>query len=171
MDRKESVIAPNLVLRSVGVGEADQVLGLYAQCEDFLALGPAPQATREMVLADMEHSALDNGDYRGVYEGGQLVGVVDWVAPPYGGDQAKAFINLLMIAAKCRNRGIGRRTLKFVESQVAKCAAAAIIETAVQVNNDQARRFWKRQGYEVVAGPISNPDGTTVHLLQKEIRR
>jgi ribosomal protein S18 acetylase RimI-like enzyme len=123
-----------------------------------------------MVLADMGQSGLDGGSYCGIYEGSQLVGVVDWVSPPYRGDAAKAFINLLMIAAGCRNRGIGRKTLEFVESQIALYAFAGLIETAVQVDNEPAIRFWKRQGYEVVSGPISNSDGTTVNLLQRRPR-
>ena len=34
-----------------------------------------------MVLADMGQSGLDGGSYCGIYEGSQLVGVVDWVSP------------------------------------------------------------------------------------------
>jgi ribosomal protein S18 acetylase RimI-like enzyme len=161
-------IADDLVIRSVGVAEAEEILDLYRQCEDFLSLGPSPAATCEMVLEDLRHSARELGVYSGVFEADRLIGVVDWIDPPYGGDAKKGFISLLMIAQGCRGRGIGSRVLEFVEGRMRE-KLASTVETAVQVNNEPAIRFWQRHGYEVAGGPIANPDGTTVHSLRKGI--
>jgi hypothetical protein len=36
--------------------DQEALLTVYHQCEDFLALGPEPQASPERILADLVHS-------------------------------------------------------------------------------------------------------------------
>ena len=42
-------------------------LEVYRRCEDFLALGPEPKASLEMVLADLEISRQEGGCFCGIY--------------------------------------------------------------------------------------------------------
>ena len=51
------------VIRPFNNTEADlmAVLEVYRQCEDFLALGPVPTASLEMVQSDLEHSKEEGG--------------------------------------------------------------------------------------------------------------
>lgn len=50
-----------LEIRSIRSDELESVLEVYKQCEDFLALGPVPTASKEMVLNDIEISKAENG--------------------------------------------------------------------------------------------------------------
>jgi len=43
--------------------ELEQVLAVYRQCEDFLALGPVAMASLEMVAADLALSGLKGGTF------------------------------------------------------------------------------------------------------------
>jgi hypothetical protein len=52
-------------IRPAGMPDLDALLDLYRQCEDFLALGPQPQASREMVLADLVLSEPEDGRFTG----------------------------------------------------------------------------------------------------------
>lgn len=163
----EFAVDAELTIRAVGAGDAQVVLQLYRRCEDFLALGPAAKASHGMVLSDLRYSERDGGQYCGIYAGGRLVGVVDWVTAE--NRSGPAFINLLMIGSGDRGRGIGRRVLGFLEAQAAAIPGSEAVETACQVNNEPGLRFWRRQGYEAISGPIRNDDGTTVLRLRKAI--
>lgn len=167
MDRFEARISPDLAIRSMSAMDAQLLLGVYQQCEDFLALGPAATASIAMILADLDRSAADNGCYCGIWKGDDIVGVVDWVAG--SGKDAGAFLNLLVLARPHRGQGIGRRVLSWLESQLLIGRGAATIETAVQVNNEAGMDFWRRQGYRPIRGPVRNDDGTTVIILGKQL--
>ena len=70
--------------RPLGAGDAEAVFDVYRQCEDFLALGPQPQASAEMVAQDMKLSREQGGLFLGIYlDDGTLAGVFD-VIPPEG---------------------------------------------------------------------------------------
>ena len=53
----------NLVVRRIREADLPVVLQIYRQCEDFLAFGPVPAASMEMVQADIAHSVVENGIY------------------------------------------------------------------------------------------------------------
>jgi hypothetical protein len=46
----------SLTVPPITLDELDEVLNVYRQCEDFLALGPVPTASMEMVVKDIEIS-------------------------------------------------------------------------------------------------------------------
>lgn len=167
MNCSELLIAPDLLIRPMSVADADLLLALYQQCEDFLALGPTPKASLEMVLADLQHSAADNGWYSGIWRNSRLCGVIDWI--PCGPEAGTVFINLLMLAPDHRGQRIGRSVLEWLESHVSKDCGTSAIETAVQTNNQAAIRFWLQQGYGPVRGPVCNDDGTIVLILRKQL--
>ncbi|MCL5998837.1 MAG: GNAT family N-acetyltransferase [Chloroflexi bacterium] len=159
------------VIRPVTPGDLDAVLGVYRQCEDFLALGPQPRASMAMVEADLKISADEGGIYCGVFDpDGGLIGVVDFVPCRFDGDPQRAFLSLLMVAAPQRGKGLGAEIVQLIEAEIAQDAGVTVIESGVQVNNPAALRFWQRMGYDIAGGPERLPDQTTVFHLRKVIQ-
>jgi ribosomal protein S18 acetylase RimI-like enzyme len=158
-----------LEIRSITQVDLGAVLNVYRQCEDFLALGPVSTASMEMVLADLELSRREGGNFCGIYTpDGKMVGIVDYVASNFEGNPHTAFLSLLMIAAPFRKHGIGQVVVTAVENEIRKNPQVTTIRSGVQVNNPQAIRFWQRNGYRIVSGPELMPDQTTVFGLQKD---
>ena len=156
-------------IRNVTQDDLDAVLAVYQQCEDFLALGPVPIASMEMVLKDIEISQREGGVFCGIYTtDGKMIGVVDYIPHNFEGEAQFAFLSLLMIAAPFRNQGIGKAVVKTIENEIRKDAQIKAILSGVQVNNSQAVQFWQKNGYRIISGPELLPDQTTVFRLQKD---
>ena len=154
-------------------GERDiaDVLEIYRQCEDFLALGPVATASMEMVQADLRISENEGGVFCGVFERetGAMLAIVDFVVSGFQGDPALADLSLLMIAAPNRGRGLGEEIVRAVEGEICRVGLAHAIESGVQVNNPGAIRFWQRMGYRIISGPRDMHDGTTAFQLWKDL--
>ncbi len=163
-----TVPSHSLEIRPVVHEELDAVLGVYRQCEDFLALGPVAAASMEMVLKDMELSRAENGLFCGIFTAGRaMIGVLDYVPGNYCGESRTAYIELLMLAAPHRGRGIGRSVLEALEDKVR--GNVDVIRLEVQVNNPEALKFWERSGFRIISEPRLNPDQTTAVDMQKEL--
>jgi ribosomal protein S18 acetylase RimI-like enzyme len=159
-------------IRPVTQEDLEAVLGVYKQCEDFLALGPVASASMEMVLKDLEISKNEGGIFCGIYTaGGKMIGVVDYVSHNYQEDPQVAFLSLLMIAAPFRNQGIGEAVVDGIENEIRKDSQVNVILSGVQVNNPQAVRFWQMKGYRIVSEPRLHPDQTTAVDLRKDLQR
>ena len=159
----------SLEIRPIGHDDLDAVLDVYRQCEDFLALGPVPTASMEMVLKDIEISQNDGGIFCGIFApDGKMIGIIDYVPSNYKGDPHVAFLELLMIAAPFRNRGIGRAVVEAIENEIRKDAKVSSILSGVQVNNPRAVQFWQGNGYRIVSEPKLHPDRTTAVDLRKD---
>lgn len=157
-------------IRPITDNNLKEVLEVYQQSEDFLALGSEPKATLTMVLHDREASCKEKGDFCGIYTlSGKIVGVIMYVPSYFKGSDHVAFISLLMISFPWRNRGIGTRILKLVEDKIRRSGVVAEIQTAVQLNNPAALRFWQRNGYRVFGDPDLRPDQTVVSYLRKNL--
>ena len=162
----------HLDIRPIAEDELGSVLAIYRQCEDFLALGPDPSASVEMIRDDLRHSRVEGGTFCSIYDAtGTMLGVVDFVAAGFEDDPRQAFISLIMIAAPYRRSGIGGEVVSMIEAEIVKSARIQTICSAVQANNPAAIRFWQRHGYRIVGGPELQPDGTTVLRLRKSVRR
>jgi ribosomal protein S18 acetylase RimI-like enzyme len=160
----------SLEIRPITPDDLEAVLEVYRQCEDFLALGPVPTASMEMVLKDIEISKGEGGSYCGIFNAaGVIIGILDYVPAGYHGDRQTAYLALLMLAAPFRSRGRGKAVVEAFEEQVRKDARVKTILAGVQVNNPQAVRFWQRQGYRIVSGPKQMPDQTMVFDLRKDL--
>lgn len=154
----------------IGIAEAQAILTVYEQCEDFLALGPQPRATLDMVLADLQLSVEEGGIFCGIYNAHNvMVGVVDFVRRGFEGDPCRAFLSLLMIAAPWRGKGLGAAVVRLIEDEIRHDSHITAIDSGVQVNNPAAIRFWQRCGYTIVSGPELMPDQTTVFHLHKSL--
>jgi RimJ/RimL family protein N-acetyltransferase len=157
-------------LRVVGEEALAEVLAVYRECGDFLALGPVASASPEMIRADLEASQREGGSFCGVYLQGQgMIGVADFVARNFRGQRDTAHIALLMLAASHRNRGIGTRVVELIESEIRKDPGIRRIQAGVMVNNPAAIRFWNSRGYGIVSGPERLADHTTVYRLEKRL--
>jgi ribosomal protein S18 acetylase RimI-like enzyme len=158
------------VIRPIEEHDLPGVLAVYRQSQDFLALGPNPIATPEMVKQDIAHSRREGSLYCGIFNmAGQTIGVLDYLPSHFEGQPEQAFISLLMIAAPYRRRGLGQQVIRQIEAEIHKNDQIRTISTAVQVNNPQALRFWQKNGYRIVSGPEVQADRTVTYQLQKEI--
>jgi ribosomal protein S18 acetylase RimI-like enzyme len=161
-----------LEIRPIAQDDLGAVLAVYQQCEDFLALGPTPTASMDMVLKDIELSRAEGGVFCGIYlADGTLIGVIDYIPANYRGEPRAAFLELLMIAAPFRNRGIGQAVVAAVEDEIRRDATVDTILAGVQVNNPQAVRFWQRNGYRIVSEPKLHLDQTIAVDLRKNLRQ
>jgi ribosomal protein S18 acetylase RimI-like enzyme len=160
----------SLILRTVTVNNKEAILRVYCQCEDFLALGPEPKASLEMVMKDMETSQHEGGCFCGIYHtDGHLLGVVDFILNGFEGKPDIAFLSLIMIAPPFRKQGIGTETIQLIEREIKKDARVTEIRSAVQVNNYKATKFWQKNGYRIISKPELHPDNTTVFQLRKNL--
>jgi len=150
--------------------DIDTVFEVYRQCEDFLALGPVPYASRQMVLDDMKLSVEHGGVYCGIFVGQEMVGIVDFVPNGFEGDPSIAFLSLLMLSRSHRRKGIGKAVTEAVEAEIRRDGSVTSIQAGVQVNNEPAIAFWQKMGYQIVGGPDLLPDTTIVFRLRKDIR-
>ena len=153
--------------------ELEQVLGVYRQCEDFLALGPVSQASLEMVRADLELSTQIGGIFCVIedQESGKIVGVIDFVVSGYEADPGLAYLSLLMIAASRRGQGLGTRVVEAVEAAICSAAPVRAICAGVQANNPGGIRFWQQRGYQIVSEALPMGDGTVAYQLRKDLDR
>jgi GNAT superfamily N-acetyltransferase len=157
-------------IRPITESGFEEVLEVYRQCEDFLALGPEPKASMAMVLQDIETSRHEKSIFCGVYASdGRMIGVVDFIPGDFDGTAHLAFISLLMIVAPLRNQGIGTRILELAESKIRMTSRVREIRTAVQLNNPVALRFWQGHGYRILGNPEVRLDQTVVIYLRKEL--
>lgn len=160
----------SLEIRPIIEKYLEEVIEVYRQSEDFLALGPEPRASMAMVLQDIEVSRHENGVFCGVYTSdGKMIGVVDFIPADFKGMVHAGFISLLMIVAPLRNQGIGTRILELVEDRIMRIGQVSEIHTAVQLNNPAALRFWRRNNYCAFGDPELRPDQTLVSYLRKDL--
>jgi GNAT superfamily N-acetyltransferase len=162
----------SLEIHPISQDDLDAVLDVYKQCEDFLALGPVPTASMQMVMKDIGNSHAEGGIFCGIYTAdGKMIGVIDYVPGNYKGDPAAAFLELLMVAAPFRKHGLGKAVVEAFEQELGKNSRVVTIFSGVQVNNPEAVRFWQKNGYRIVSGPDLMPDQTTVFGLRKDLYR
>jgi len=147
----------------------EAVLEVYRECEDFLALGPVAQASREMVLKDMDLWRAEGGVYCGVFNApGEMIGVLDCIPGGYRGDAQTAYLELPMLATPHRGGGLGAAIVEALEGELRQRGVRTIL-AGVQVINPRALKFWRRHGFQVISGPILHFDGTTAYDLSKEL--
>ncbi|NMC45797.1 MAG: GNAT family N-acetyltransferase [Chloroflexi bacterium] len=158
-------------IKLVGKADVNEILDVYLQSEDFLALGPQSNATVQMVEQDIEEIVREGGNFYGIFDQmRKMIGVVAYVPGNFRNDPAKAFLSLLMISKPYRSKGVGEEVVVMVEEEVSHDETVNMIESAVQVNNPRAISFWKRNGYRITSRPQLQSDGTVIYRLQKKIR-
>ncbi len=160
-----------MIVRPIVDSDLPAVLEVYHQCEDFLALGPNPYASPEMVAADRELSSEHGGEYCGLFnEDDQLMGVFDFIRSGFEGDAACAFLELLMIASPYRAQGLGAKAVAWLLNELRR-AGITRLRSGVQVNNPDAIRFWQRMGFKIITDAQQMDDGTVCYQLEKILER
>ncbi len=161
------------IIRPYQGSESDlsAILEVYRQCEDFLALGPVPVASMEMVQSDLKQSEEEGGIFCLICSAqtGEVWGILDYILAGFEGDPQLACLHLLMIAAPHRGKGLGAAVVQWLEAEIRRDGRARAIDSGVQVNNPDAIRFWQRMGYRIVSGATPMPDETVVYQLWKAV--
>lgn len=159
----------DVVICPVGEELLPALLNLYYECEDFLALGPEPHASEEIVRRDLASMRAENAEFHGIFDAaGTLLGVLDVIQRGYRGNPVCAYIELLMLRASARNAGLGAAVCSALEAHLS-ARGIQEIQADVQVNNPLAQRFWQRMGFEIIGGPIHQADTTVTYMLRKPI--
>lgn len=174
-----------MLVRPITDSDLPAMLEVYRQCEDFLALGPNPHASMEMIASDRALSRAAGGEYCGLFtEEGTLMGIFDFVRSGFGGDPGCAFLELLMIAAPYRGRGLGEEAVRWLEKELTDPhpqpfslegergkdqPKISTLRAGVQVNNPGAIRFWQRMGFAITSGAEPQTDGTVCYRLEKDL--
>jgi ribosomal protein S18 acetylase RimI-like enzyme len=159
--------AEGLVARTYEPRDLAAILSVYQQCEDFLSLGPVAVASMEMVIADINHSAVVKGQFC-VIENvrGETIGVLDFSTRS---SENTGVLSLLMIARQHRNKGHGKAIVNALESYLRATYNVETIESGVQVNNPRGIHFWKTRGYQIGTLATLLEDGTTAYDMKKEL--
>lgn len=148
-----------------------QVKEIFGQSKDYLQL--------EGKEVDIKESARNFFDTLppgksyaekfnfGIYEGSQLVGLLDFIQG-YP-ERETDFVGLLLLLPSARQKGVGSQVQKKIV-KLAKNHGAKKIRLAVLRNNPQAIKFWISKGYKLKKetrslGIRANP----VSLLELEI--
>lgn len=159
-----------MLIRPLTDSDLPAILAVYQQCEDFLALGPNPLASFDMIAADRALSAAQNGQFCGLFGGdGSLLGILDFIPAGFNHQPDCAFIELLMVAAPSRNLGIGAQALLWLENELRRSGIRRL-QAAVQVNNPAALRFWENQGFKRIGPAQAQTDGTVTYPLEKVLQ-
>jgi len=168
------------VIKNLETSDTTAILEVYQACEDFLALGPQPRASIDMVKKDMEETQDLGGVFTGIFipndpsstqkkKRGRLAGVLSYIPAGFEGNPDVAFLWLLMIAAPFRHLGLGSAVVGWLETHLRQSGKVTRIQSGVQVNNPQAIRFWLRQGYQIIGPAQLMPDTTTAFPLEKKL--
>jgi ribosomal protein S18 acetylase RimI-like enzyme len=145
-----------------------ETLEIYRQAEDFLSLGPVGTASIEMIIADIHHSAEENGIFCTIRApGGTLMGVLDFI--PCLPRTDTGFLSLLMIATPFRGQGLGQNVVRALEDYLQKNHSITSILSGVQTNNDKGIRFWKKCGFSIDENPKKQEDGTITFQMVKRL--
>jgi ribosomal protein S18 acetylase RimI-like enzyme len=154
-------------IRPITDDDFASTLAVYKQSEDFLALGPVAKASREMVQKDIRHSKETGGIYCGIWDdAGEQAGVLDYIPEDTPGT---AVLSLLMISGDQRNRGLGTAVMAGLEAHLKGVYGTKLIESGVQVNNENGIRFWTKRGFQIDSRAQDLEDGTTAYQMSKRI--
>lgn len=157
----------SFTIRTVKQFDFPAILKVYKQSEDFLSLGPIPNASMEMVLKDIKHSKEEKGKYCGIWDlKGNLMGTVDFV--PLLADKESSFLTLILISVDYRDKGLGGKVIQALEQYLTTKYSVKRILSAVQTNNRKAVHFWKKCGYTVETIPEKRRDETVIFKMKKE---
>lgn len=153
-----------------GLIESDvpRLAGLYQACSDYVLLERGEMPNAGMAREEFENfppnrTAADKFMFGLKATDGEIVGLLacDRDYPQAG----CWWIALLMIDKSFRGQGVGRAfcddLFRWLKSRRVKR-----VELGVLAENEQALRFWQRQGFELlrIAGPVSF--GAKEHLVQ-----
>jgi ribosomal protein S18 acetylase RimI-like enzyme len=145
-----------------------ELLSVYKACEDFLALGPDPRASVDMIEKDLADSRKEAGEYCTIRNSeGALIGVIDIILKAL--EPSTCYLMLLMIGKPWRNRGYGRMVMVALEEYLREQYGSKQLDAEVQTTNPKAIHFWKSFGFQISEMAEDQPDGTVTYAMTKEL--
>jgi len=135
-----------LSLRALTIANIDEVFAVYADLPRFFTLltgepaVPRAYVEEEISVGPPGHEKM----FLGVYEGAELLGVVD-ILPSYP-TVGRAWIGVFLIAERHHRRGLGRAGVALVEN-LARERGALEVSLGVELVNTSGRAFWAACGY------------------------
>ncbi len=131
---------------------------------------PAEDINLAMVEEDAAQAAEHGAVFAGIFvrEGGEMIGVADYVPAGYRGLLSQAWIALLMIAEPYQRKGYGREAYRMIENAIYSDPRVRTIGLGVLVRNGPAMGFWQAMGYRREGSTVTDKDGREVVLLSKK---
>lgn len=171
----EPVMFPVSGLRAVPLGAADApaLQRLLERCREFheLVYGErlGPGEAEELLKKRPEGNTAEDKLVIGLFEDGAEApaGVLDLIRDyPERGEW---FVGLLLLEPARRGAGTGARVHAALEQWV-RGQGATGLRLVVERQNPGALRFWRRQGFEVIASvPLQRDPRQVVDLLRKPL--
>jgi GNAT superfamily N-acetyltransferase len=131
--------------------EADDGAALQALCEacsDFTeevtGLPPGPAEAQSIFIGLPPEGDYDRKRLWGVYQDGQMIGVIDAYLGHPASDEF--WTGLLMLHPAVRRQGLGEKLLLFLQNY-ARSQGARTLGLAVKQNFPAAQAFWTSQGF------------------------
>ncbi len=146
---------------------------LFERCADYFEVveggPPGPHAAEEVFTDVAPGKTLDDKLLLGLWDGPQLIGVLD-VMRDYP-DANTWFIGLLLLDPAYRGHGAGALIIEALVAWAAQQGVQAL-GLGVVAQNTGALRFWSRMGFEVVRVTEPRTFGTkeqTVTVMRRNL--
>jgi RimJ/RimL family protein N-acetyltransferase len=161
-----------LETKALSAGDYPAVVEVYRQTPRFIVElngRPAESINLEMVEEDAAQAANHGAIFAGLFlrQGGQMIGVVDWVPGGYRGRPSQAWLALLLIAGPYQRQGYGAEAYRLVEQDLFAHPDVQTIGLGVLVQSGPALGFWAAIGFQRAGSTVSDRDGREVVILQK----
>ncbi|AWR87618.1 GNAT family N-acetyltransferase [Meiothermus taiwanensis] len=138
-------VSTRLAFLPVTTDSAVIVHNLYLNCPTYIALIGGDMPTLNDIQRELETLRHDTRRQAVLLmQEGRAVGFLDYkVAHP---DLHSATISLLLIEEKLQGQGLGKAAVEQLEAQLS--GRMDRLYAVVYGNNEQAKRFWERVGFE-----------------------
>ena len=143
-------LSSRCAVRALTEADADEALTVCLGNPQYYEYAEA-RPTREQVVADMRVTPpgvdASRKYYVGFYEGDTLVAVMD-IIDGYPDDKV-GYIGFFMMNAAYQGRGIGSAIVGEVAAYL-KSVGKTSLRLAIEKENPQSNRFWKKNGFRVL---------------------
>lgn len=137
-----SHVAPHA--RPARLADSPLVHRLYSCAPEYFEMLGTPCPTPADVETELGLALMDERRHVELLEiGGECVGLLDWKA--HYPNQADVTVNLVLIDAAQRGRGLGRKVIRGLEARLPQGTERVL--ASVLGHNPVAARFWEQLGY------------------------
>jgi len=142
----------NLLLRTLTAADEAAVLRVYRENHRFFqAIAGVDEPPISHVQSDVQEGPPGHESHKSflglaLVGTGELVGVADFV-DSYP-KQGEGCFGLLLLSERSHGRGLGKEAATLVEGWALRRHGVRRVTLGVELANEPAGRFWRRQGYE-----------------------
>ena len=151
----------------------EQVLSVYMSNSAYFNLSggndPSMETLIESLNALPKKSSYEDKVFEIIYLDSEPIGIVD-IINSYP-EMSTSFIGLFIIDANLHGRGLGKCVFSKLQNRL-KQEGAKVIKLGVLDNNEQAFKFWKKNGFKILEKKTEKNqkgDYWTFYLMAKEI--